>query len=284
MRYGIVVDSGCDADSVERITGAEVPLEKVPLKIIVGEQEFLDGIGFDADTMLAALDAYTGKTSTAAPSVGEWREALSHYDAVFGLTITGSLSGSYASAEAARKILLEEGSDQQMEILDTLSTGPEMTMLAEKLAELIQKKLSFAEISERIHRYQDSVRLLYVLQSVDNLVRNSRLSHLVGRAISVLNIRILGRASTEGRLEILQKCRGREKAYERLVETMLEDGYRGGKVVISHCNNLPMAELVCSKIRALYQNAEIYVMKAKGLNTYYAEKGGLLVGFERAAV
>ena len=284
MRYGIVVDSGCDADSVERITGAEVPLEKVPLKIIVGEQEFLDGIGFDADTMLAALDAYTGKTSTAAPSVGEWREALSHYDAVFGLTITGSLSGSYASAEAARKILLEEGSDQQMEILDTLSTGPEMTMLAEKLAELIQKKLSFAEISERIHRYQDSVRLLYVLQSVDNLVRNSRLSHLVGRAISVLNIRILGRASTEGRLEILQKCRGREKAYERLVETMLEDGYRGGKVVISHCNNLPMAELVCSKIRALYQNAEIYVMKSKGLNTYYAEKGGLLVGFERAAV
>ena len=284
MRYGIVVDSGCDADSVERITGAEVPLEKVPLKIIVGEQEFWDGIGFDADTMLAALDAYTGKTSTAAPSVGEWREALSHYDAVFGLTITGSLSGSYASAEAARKILLEEGSDQQMEILDTLSTGPEMTMLAEKLAELIQKKLSFAEISERIHRYQDSVRLLYVLQSVDNLVRNSRLSHLVGRAISVLNIRILGRASTEGRLEILQKCRGREKAYERLVETMLEDGYRGGKVVISHCNNLPMAELVCSKIRALYQNAEIYVMKSKGLNTYYAEKGGLLVGFERAAV
>lgn len=280
MRYGIIVDSGCDADSIACYEDTDIFFKKVPLKIEVGTAEFSDGIGFDAKPMMEALAVYQGKTSTAAPSPGEWLEAFSEYDEIFAVTITGTLSGSYASAIVAKNMLLEQYPEKKVDVLDSLSTGPEMTLLANKLAEYIHSKLNFQEITSKIRMYMSRTRLLYILEHVDNLVNNGRLSKLEGKIVSVLGIRLLGIASLAGRLELLHKCRGQMKAYEKMVEEMFSEGYDGGKVIISHCDNKSMAEYIRERIAAACQTAEIIVMKAKGLNTYYAEAGGVLVGFE----
>jgi DegV family protein with EDD domain len=283
MRYGIIVDSGCDADSITCYNNEDLVFKKVPLKINVGSDEFSDAAGFDPEPMLDALEAYQGKTSTAAPSPGEWMEAFSDCDEVFAITITGCLSGSYGSAVVAKNMMLEKYPGKKIDVLDTLSTGPEMTLLVNKLAEFINKKFDFQDITAKIRDYMSHTRLLYILEHVDNLVNNGRLSRLEGKIVSVLGIRLLGKASNEGRLALLHKCRGRLKAYEKAVEEMLTAGYEGGKVIISHCRNKTMAEYVKGRIAAAFQTADIVVMKSKGLNSYYAEIGGVLIGFELPA-
>ena len=280
MQYGIVVDSGCDEDKITQVSLEDVGFDKVPLKIEVGTQEFSDGVGFDADPMLAALDSYRGKTSTAAPSPGEWLDAFTKYDQVFALTITSALSGSHAGATVAKQMALEKQPGKSIEILDSLSTGPEMTLIARKLGEYFAEKLDFTEICQRIHAYMARTKLLFVLESVDNLTNNGRVSRLEAAMMKTLNIRLLGRASDKGLLDVFQKARGKMKIFQNAVETMLTDGYCGGKVIISHCHNPEMADFVKDKLAEKYHDAEIVIMRSKGLNSYYAEKGGILIGFE----
>lgn len=280
MKFGIVVDSGCDIDSINIRSTNNIGFEKVPLKILIGTSEYSDGIGFENNVVFEALKHYKGKTSTAAPSAGEWFEAFCKYDAVFAVTITSSLSGSFASAEIARKIASKMFPEKKIEVIDSLSTGPEMTLIAEKLCEYIEQGFNFDEIVEKIRDYQKHTRLLYALESVDNLVNNGRVSKLEGKLVRALELRLLGRASIDGRLELLQKCRGKIKLCEKIIHTMLSDGYSNGKIIISHCQNNAMAENLKKKISDKCEKAKIIIMNAKGLNSYYAEKGGLLVGYE----
>ena len=112
-----------------------------------------------------------------------------------------------------------------------------MTLYVEKLVEYIEQGLSFEEVSAKIDKYAKNVRLLYVLESLDNLIKNGRVSKLEGGLAGLLGIRILGTASSEGTLELLHKCRGQKKVYDQMLNRMLEDGFDGGRVVISHCLN-----------------------------------------------
>jgi fatty acid-binding protein DegV len=128
-----------------------------------------------------------------------------------------------------------------------------MTLLANKLAEFINKKFDFQEVTAKIREYMSRTRLLYILERVDNLVNNGRLNRLEGKIVSALGIRLFGKASSEARLALLHKCRGRLKAYEKAIEEMLAEGYEGGKVIISHCRNKTMAEYVKGRIAAAFR-------------------------------
>jgi DegV family protein with EDD domain len=280
LRYGIVVDSGCDADVLENEASQNVGFEKVPLKIEVGATEFSDGAGFVPDDMITTLDTYHEKTSTASPSPGEWQDAFMKYDKVFALTITSALSGSHLSASIGKQMTLEKDNTKAVEVLDSLSTGPEMTLIVQKLSEYIAHGFDFADISQRIRAYMQRTKLLFVLESVDNLMNNGRVSKLEAALIRTLNIRLLGRASAKGQLDVFQKSRGKMKIFTAAVESMLSEGYCGGKVIISHCRNHEMADFIREKVIEKYHEAEVIIMKAKGLNSYYAEKGGVLIGFE----
>ena len=122
--------------------------------------------------------------------------------------------------------------------------------------------------------------LVFVLHSVDNLVRNGRLNKIVGSAINILGIKIVGRASVEGTLEPFSKVRALSKVYKCFLSEMDQKGYNGGKVLISHANNekdaLELEKLILEK----YSDAQIEIVKAKGLVSYYAEEKGILMAFE----
>lgn len=123
-----------------------------------------------------------------------------------------------------------------------------------------------------------------MLESLKNLANNGRVSRIVASAAGILNIRLIGKASDEGQLEQLAKSRGEKKALPTLAQLMQKLGYAGGRVRISHCSN----EAVALKLKALIQEefakAQVEIYKARGLVSFYAEKGGLLVGFEKQLV
>ncbi len=278
--FGIVVDSSCDLKVLDSETSKKVFYARIPLKLDVGAQEFVDDNQLDVAEFLNTLYNYKGKTGSAAPSPQDWLCAFEHCQEVVAITITSRLSGSYGSASAAAKLFLEKYPERKIYIMDSRSTGPEMILLVRKLLALKMKGLPFQEIVTMAEEYRQKTHLLFVLQSMENLVKNGRVSKLQGALAGILGIKIVGIASQEGTLELLHKSRGKFTAYDLVVEEMLNRGFSGGNVVISHCENQAMVEYLQEKLQKQFSNCSVTSLPTGGLCSYYAERGGILVGFE----
>ena len=200
---------------------------------------------------------------------------------VFCIAITSGLSGSCNAAMIAKADYEAQFPGRKVCVIDSLSTGGEMELIAEKIQELIAADLSFEDICEKIKVYQTSTGLLFMLESLQNLANNGRVSKIVAKAAGILGIRLVGKASDVGTLEMLEKPRGEKKAVAATYKTMLELGYEGGKVYIAHCMNPSAAEKLCGSILADFPGAFVEIYRCGGLCSFYAEKGGMLIGFEK---
>lgn len=275
MKRKIVADSSCD---MWELNGVDFAV--APMTISTDNKHYVDNQELDVHLMSEELAKYKGVSHTACPSVGSWLECYEGFDEVFVITLTGAMSGTYNSAMTAKGIYEEENENVKVHVFDSLSTGPEMRLLIEKLKEMIDEDLPFEEIVEKGQDYLNHTRLFFALKSLHNFAMNGRVSKAVASAIGVLNISIFATASEEGTIQQISKCRGEKKVVKSMIEHLENAGYHGGKVRISHADNLKLAHNVRDKILELYPNADIIVYPMGGLCTYYAEIGGLLVGCE----
>ena len=164
-------------------------------------------------------------------------------------------------------------------VVDTLSAGPEIALLIEKSAAELRSGKSFEEVCTAVQQYQRRTHLLFALESMHNLAQNGRISKLAATMAGVLGIRAVGQASEEGTLEMLGKCRGARKTQELLLSEMVRLGYRGGSVRIGHCRNATFALELCTELRRRFPGAEVKSYPLRGLCSYYAEHGGIMLGF-----
>lgn len=275
MKRKIVADSSCD---IWELNGVDFAV--APMTISTDNKHYVDNQKLDVRLMSEDLAKYKGVSHTACPSVGSWLDCYEGYDEVFVVTLTGAMSGTYNSAMTAKGIYEEENENVKVHVFDSLSTGPEMRLLIEKLKEMIEEDLPFEEIVEKGQDYLKHSRLFFALKSLHNFAMNGRVSKTVASAIGVLNISIFATASEEGTIQQISKCRGEKKVVKSMIEHLEDAGYHGGKVRISHADNLKLAHNVRDKILELYPHADIIVYPMGGLCTYYAEIGGLLVGCE----
>lgn len=275
MKRKIVADSSCD---IWELNGVDFAI--APMTISTDNKHYVDNQELDVHLMSEDLAKYKGISHTACPSVGSWLDCYEGYDEVFVVTLTGAMSGTYNSAMTAKGIYEEENENVKVHVFDSLSTGPEMRLLIEKLKEMIEEDLTFEEIVEKGQDYLNHTRLFFALKSLHNFAMNGRVSKAVASAIGVLNISIFATASEEGTIQQISKCRGEKKVVKSMIEHLENAGYHGGKVRISHADNLKLAHNVRDKILELYPHADIIVYPMGGLCTYYAEIGGLLVGCE----
>lgn len=275
MKRKIVADSSCD---MWELNGVDFAV--APITISTDNKHYVDNQELDVHLMSEELAKYKGVSHTACPSVGSWLDCYEGFDEVFVITLTGAMSGTYNSAMTAKGIYEEENENVKVHVFDSLSTGPEMRLLIEKLKEMIDEDLPFEEIVEKGQDYLNHTRLFFALKSLHNFAMNGRVSKAVASAIGVLNISIFATASEEGTIQQISKCRGEKKVVKSMIEHLENAGYHGGKVRISHADNLKLAHSVRDKILELYPHADIIVYPMGGLCTYYAEKGGLLVGCE----
>ena len=275
MNVKIVADSSANLPAL-----AGVSYASVPLKIVTDEKEYVDDAALNTEEMVCDLEAYKGRSGTACPSVGDWLEAFGDAQYVFTVAITSNLSGSHNAALQAKDMYEEQYPDRRVTCLDSLSTVPEMVLIAERLVELIDAGLDFDTVSEQIREYMKKTHLLFSLESMDNLAKNGRVSKVAAKAAGILGIRIVGKASDVGTLQQLHKCRGEKKALYTMLEEMVAHGFTGGKVRIAHGLNENGARALLDVIRSAYPNIEATIVPFGGLCCFYAERGGLMVGFE----
>ena len=275
MKFKIVSDSSSNIFSFPGVSFASVAL-----KINTASAEYVDDENLDVAKMVRELQENKGKSGTSCPNVHDWLQAFDGADHIFAITITSNLSGSYASAQQAKAIYEENNPGAKVFVVDSLSTGPEMRLIMERIREWIDEKLPFEKIKEKIQEYQKKTHLLFSLESLTNLARNGRVNPAVAKIAGVLGIRMVGCASEVGTLQPLHKCRGEKKALETIFKEMVERGFEGGRARIAHCFNPEAAASLKETILAAFPKCDIFIEPATALCSFYAEQGGLLVGFE----
>lgn len=274
-QFRIAADSSCN---LLTLNGAD--FVSVPLTIRTETEEFRDDASLDVDAMVSALRSTRGRSYSACPNVADWESAFGESGDVIAFTITSSLSGSYNAACAAGKNCTERNPARRIHVVDSLSAGPEIALLIEKALSEQSSGAGFDEVCENLKAYQRRTRLLFSLESMHNLAQNGRISRLTATMAGVLGIRAIGQAGAEGTLEMLGKCRGARKARHFMLCELERLGYRGESVRIGHCQNETFAQELCTEIRQRFPAADVRCYPLRGLCSYYAERGGIMLGFE----
>lgn len=275
-RVKIVADSSADLFFLDSFS-----FESAPLKILTDEKEYVDAEDLDRKGMIDDLSRYKGKSSTSCPNNNDWLKVFGDAEEIYCFTITATLSGSYNSACLAKQEYEEEHPDRKVFVMNTFSTGPEMALLIEKTKELVLSGLPFQSVCEKVCEYRQKTGLLFMLESMRNLANNGRVNPIVAKAAGLLGIRVVGKASEQGDLQPLHKCRGEERALESIVLQLEKEGYNGGKIRITHCFNENAAKKLSGLLLSKFQNPDIQIYSCAALCSFYAENGGLLIGFEK---
>lgn len=272
--YKLITDSSANP--------AVTPLgvTSVPLKVLLGIHEYVDTPELDTALLLEDMTHYKGSSGSACPAVQDFLDAYGDADEIFVATISSGVSGCYNAAAIAANMYMADNSGKKVFVLDSLTTGPELYLIMEQLRQLVQTELSFEEICREIKAYRKRTHLLFALESLENLAKNGRCSMVVAKAAGILGIRLVGRASDEGTLEPLHKCRGEKQTLYRLFASMKEAGFCGGKVRISHTHNPRAAVQLTALIHEEFPGCDVEIVRNGGLCTFYTESGGLLLGFE----
>lgn len=276
MNFKIVTDSSSDM-----LDFVGIPFSIAPLKIVTTKKEYRDDQRLNVASMVEDLLKYKGKSSSSCPNTDDWLSTFGDADRIFCITITATLSGCYNAACVAKQIYEEQNPDKKVFVINSLSTGPEMKLIIEKLSELINAGKEYEVICEEITAYSAKTGLIFMLESMKNLSNNGRVSNLTAKAAGLLGIRVVGKASEKGDLQPLDKCRGETKSRCTIINRMREEGYWGGKVRIAHCLNPQFADTIKQALIKEFGKIDIDIYECRGLCSFYAEKGGILIGFEK---
>ncbi len=274
-QFRIAADSSCNLLALD---GAD--FVSVPLTIRTDAEEFRDDASLDVDAMVAALRATKGRSYSACPNIAQWEEAFGERGDVIAFTITSGLSGSYNAACAAKEICRQRDPSRRIHVVDALSAGPEIALLIEKALSETRAGADFDGVRRAVQEYRERTRLLFALESMHNLAQNGRVNRLVATMAGVLGIRAVGQASAEGTLEMLGKARGARRTRQLMLSEMERLGYRGGSARIGHCQNETLALEIRDEIRQRFPAADAQIHPLRGLCSYYAERGGIMLGFE----
>lgn len=275
MAIRIVSDSSSDLLELP-----DVDYRTVPLKVMFGSHEYVDEPGTDVEHMVLTLQEHQGPSTTSCPNTQEWLDAFEGSDEVFAVTISSGLSASYEAAAMARDMYLRSNPGAKVHIFDSHATGPVERLIIEKLRAGVLAGKPYDQIEAETVKYQKSIRILYSLESLNNLARNGRVNAHIARIAGALNIRVIGHASDEGKVELLHRCRGEQRALKAIVAEMQERGCAGGTVYIDHCLNSRAALALKARMEEAFPGIDVRIEPCGVLCSYYADKGGLIIGYE----
>ena len=279
MKWKIVTDSGSDIRKIDHLND-DVAFESVPLMLNIGNKVYVDDENVDLGSLMDAMEGEASASSSACPAPNAYAETYKGADNVIVFTLSANLSGSYNSASLGRDLILENNPDANIFVFDSLSAGAEMNLLVRKAAELANQGLEFDELVSQLKAYHANTTVAFLLESVDNLVKNGRVNKIVGQMIGLLGIRLVGRRTDEGRIELAHKSKGNKRAMRTLIGELVSNGYRGGDLEITHAANLETAEAVKAALLEKFPQTEITILQMSGLCSFYAQRKGLIIGYQ----
>ena len=279
MKWKILTDTGSNLREISNLP-ENIEFDLIPLILHVDKKDYVDTPSIDVADLIESVKA-SKSSSSACPAPGAYAEKFADAENVICFTLSSEISGSYNSAELGKSIALEQNPDANIYIFNTRTAGGEMDLLAKKAVEFIQEGKNFDEVIADLNAYHNNTHSGYMLKSIQNLVKNGRVSKVVGSVVGLLNIHIIGIRSEEGTIEMSGRARGEKKALKTLLKDIVDNGYLGNKLEIAHVLNRETAENFANQVREKFPKADITISPTSGLCSFYAEMGGLIVGYEK---
>lgn len=276
MSYRIVCDSCTD---VPEELKQDEHIKIVPLTLLVGNESIVDDDTFCQTEFLAKMKASAECPKSSCPSPESYMQYFEGEEDIYVVTLSSALSGSYNSATLAKKLYLEEHPSKNIEVIDSKTASVGQTLIVLKIIELAKQGKSFEEIVPQVLNYRDHLGTKFVLESLDNLRKNGRLSNLKAMIASALNIKPVMGATKEGTITKVDQGRGMKKALHLMVKAIEEDaGNPKDKVLgIAHCNNVERAKVVKQEILSRLNFKEVFIVDTAGVSSLYANDGGIVV-------
>ena len=281
MIWNIVSDSSCDLRMGD-FKSERVRFETVPLRLQVGDREFLDNDALEVPELLASMAAEKTASSTACPSPAAFAKAFEKGDRTICFTISANLSGTYNAALLGRDMVLEEHPEKQVCVIDSKATAGAMVLLIRRAKELMEADTEddFEGICNQLRVYQAALRTCFTLENFDNLIKNGRMRPLVGTLLHTLGIHVIADATPQGTIHVADKARGEGKTYRAITALMRQSkDCTGAEVVISHCENLAGAMKLKQQILDDLPVKSVDILSCRGLTSFYAMEKGLILGY-----
>lgn len=279
MRFRIIVDSCCDLTAAHFLQG---PFTRVPLTISLGGEDIVDNDTFDQTHLLLLMRENTLPPKTACPSPAQYLDAFEAAgdSDIYVVTLSALLSGSHNAAAQARSIWLEDHPNAHVHIFNSCSAAAGEVRIALKLQELASAGLDFQTVVAEASRYIASMTTLFVLEDLDHLRKNGRLTGALAAVTGALRIKLLMGATPEGEIKKVGQALSVKQALSRMVELMAKDPDHVGKdLSIVHCNNAERAFYVRDLVQKACKFRNILITDAWGVTTVYANDGGVVVAY-----
>lgn len=277
MPFKIIADSSCEVPQSHK---AKCPVITVPFKLYIDDEEIVDDSKLDVLGFIGKMVKSSTLPRTACPSPVDFQAHFHEEDPCFVVTISSKLSGTYNSAMLAKSMHEEENPNHLVHIFDSKSASVGELLVSLKISELAQLNFNPNEIIQQVTEYIDNMKTFFIAESLDNLMKNGRISRLKGTLASVLNIKpIMG--ADNGEIILMDKARGSAKAFARMLE-MIKDNAKQAEskiLAISHVNNPDRANWLKSEIEKVCQFKEVIVVQTGGLSSLYCDNQGIIVAF-----
>lgn len=278
MEYRIIGDSCLDLLKEDR---KKEYLCTVPLTIMLDDETFIDDESFNQKMFIEKVANSPNCPKSSCPTPELFMEQFDLADECYVITLSSKLSGSYNSACVAKQLYEEEHEGKKIHIFDSKSASSKQTLIYKKIEELKQKGCTFEEVVEQVEAYIADTETMFVLESLEALRKNGRLSKVKALVATALNIKPLMGADSEGNIIQLGQARGVNKALQKLIDSIGEkkQDIKDRRLVIAHCNCESRAKWVKEQIEKVYEFAEIIIVETAGISTLYASDGGIIVAF-----
>lgn len=278
MPFKILCDSVCDLTPDLK---KKEYIFSIPLSILIEGETIVDDESFNQAEFLQKMKNSPECPKSACPSPDDYLKNMADADEIFMVTISANLSGSYNSAKVAEALYLEEHPDTKIHVFDSCSASSGEYLLTKMIVELKEAGASFPEVVEKVSAYSKEKKTKFVLESLDTLRKNGRLTGIKGLLAEALNIKPIMGATIDGQIEKIGQARGINKAIKGLADFIINDAYKPEEraLCISHCNNferaLKLKELVAEKVKF----KTVYIIENGGVSTLYANEGGIIVAY-----
>lgn len=278
MSYLILCDSCTDfTNAMEQ----DSHFVRIPLTLHVDDTDIVDDETFDQADFIKRVTDCTECPKSSCPSPEKFLEYFEQADDIYIVTLSCHLSGSFNSAELAKKMYLEEHPDKNIHVFDSQSASAGQTLQALEIQKRAEKGVPFAEIVTQVEDFIAHMGTKFVLETLEILRKNGRLSNVTALLVNALNIKLVMSSDGHGQIAKHSQARGMKKAIEKMAEAIKEDAVdpAGHTLVISHCNNAKRAELVKDTILSQIHFRDVIITETGGVSTLYAADGGIVVAY-----
>ncbi|MGN0515145.1 MAG: DegV family protein [Lachnospiraceae bacterium] len=277
MNYKIVVDSCCDLTENMK---ADEHIVSVPLTLTVDGVDIIDDETFDQKSFLEKVAASSECPKSSCPSPERFLEEYKSIDGdVYVVTLSAELSGSYNSAVMAAGLYKEEGGKNNIHVFNSCSASAGETLIAKVITEQVAAGKSFEEIVEYVEAYREEKSTFFVLESLETLRKNGRLTHMQALLINALNIKPIMKGTVNGTIEKVGQARGINKSLSQMIGMLNENVKNQNEktLVIAQCNNNDRALFVKAEAEKQCSFKEILIVPTNGVSSMYANDGGIVI-------